>query len=485
MAGDKGNKSGDKDKIVMVEYALAYCRLGFHVIPIGKDKRPLVKWEEFQQRKATEEEVAGWWKRWPNCNIGVVTGAVPELVVIDIESAKGLDAYRERYGEPGVTLMQRTGKENGMHLLKRHPKDGRVYQNQVKVIPDVDTRGDGGYIVVAPSIHPSGKRYAWIGKGPIDGGGFSLITDLEPGVETLFNPIELDKQGKKKKKADKSKTGSADQESKNPDGWVDEYMNGVDEGQRNDWCAKLGGYFLRMFEGDVLKVTMMMRSLNERNRPPMDWKEIDKTIESIAKRHGTDDMGSAVGEEIDKVEWMVYPDGQSKVNVYLADRDGYVQMTMKEFGQFSQFKWRFFEKAGYIPKPIDQLKWEKKVNKAVDEAEIIYIKAEETPLGMILAAIERAVSSRDISDNPKYINQRIIVGGENGSRKICFKLTMLMSMLKFEGDKLNRTQVGELLRKSGFNPKASIRDDDTGGQQRCWAIEMDKFQTMIGKGNQC
>jgi len=476
--------SGDQNKIVMVEYALAYCRLGFHVIPIGKDKRPLVKWEEFQQRKATEDEVNAWWKRWPSGNIGVVTGAVPGLVVIDIESAKGLDAYREKYGEPSATLMQRTGKENGIHLLKRHPRDGRIYQNQVKVLPDVDTRGDGGYIVVAPSLHPSGKRYEWIGKGPIDGGGFSLITGLDLGVDAIFNPIEPGNQGQKKKKA-KDKEATGGQDGKNPDGWVDEYMNGVDEGQRNDWCAKLGGYFLRMFDGDVLKVTMMMRSLNERNRPPMDWKEINKTIESIAKRDGTNDMGMAIGEEIRKVEKLIYPDGQRKFNVYLEGSEGYAQMTMKELGQFSMFKWKFGEWVGYIPRPIEQGKWERKVNKALEEAEIIHVKAEETPLGMILAAIERAVSSRDISDNPKYINQRIIVGGENGDRKICFKLTMLMSMLKFEGDKLNRTQVGELLRKNGFDSKTPIRDDDTGGQQRCWSIDMHKFNAMVGKGNQC
>lgn len=496
MSGDKGKVFGDKGKIVIVEYALAYVEAGFHIFPaewrtnIPKDiqKRPLVKWEDLQARPNTEEEVRGWWAKWVFAGIGWVTGAVSGIVVIDIESVAGFDAFRAKYGDPPQTLMQRTGKPGGFHLIFKHPRDGLRYQNQTKIKidgkkVDVDTRGDGGYILVAPSMHPVGKRYEWVVDPLVDPLGFDLIADLPEHYKEIFSPYKDD--GRKKKKTDKDKGGSGDQESKNPDGWVDEYMNGVDEGQRNDWCAKLGGYFLRMFEGDVLKVTMMMRSLNERNRPPMDWKEIDKTIESIAKRHGTDDMGSAVGEEIDRVEWMVYPDGQSKVNVYLADRDGYVQMTMKEFGQFSQFKWRFFEKAGYIPKPIDQIKWEKKVNKAVEEAEIIYVKAEETPLGMILAAIERAVSSRDISDNPKYINQRIIVGGENGNRKICFKLTMLMSMLKFEGDKLNRTQVGELLRKSGFSSKASIRDDDTGGQQRCWAIEMDKFQTMIGKGNQC
>lgn len=110
--------------------------------------------------------VAGWAARWRLANVGVATGAASGLVVVDLDGA-GAKAwwahqqlehgYRDRY------LAQSTpGHGGGTHLFFARPDDGRTYRNSAgRIAPHVDVRGDGGYVVVAPSNHLDGV-YAWI-----------------------------------------------------------------------------------------------------------------------------------------------------------------------------------------------------------------------------------------------------------------------------------------------------------------------------------
>jgi hypothetical protein len=83
--------------------ALEYLVRGWSGIPIegnGGRKKPLVKWQEFQERLATPEEVAGWWKKWPDANVGIVTGAISNLVVVDTDGPEG-EAFVAELSCPG------------------------------------------------------------------------------------------------------------------------------------------------------------------------------------------------------------------------------------------------------------------------------------------------------------------------------------------------------------------------------------------------
>ena len=154
--------------------ALSYVKRGFCVIPIqAHEKRPLIAWEEYQDRAATEEEIKTWWAKWPEANIGIVTGAISGLVVIDLDSEEAKNNLKEML--PGYDLMavprSRTGK--GWQLFFKHP--GTPIQNRAGIIPGLDVRGDGGYVVAPPSIHPNGKVYKWqvpltgeLPKHPVD-----------------------------------------------------------------------------------------------------------------------------------------------------------------------------------------------------------------------------------------------------------------------------------------------------------------------------
>ena len=111
------------------------------------------------------EIVTTWWRIAPYANIGVPTGAISGLVVLDIDTAKyGEDSkfeLEQRFGPLPFTVLALTGG-GGYHYLFAHPGPHLKIRNSVENLgPGLDVRGDGGYIVVAPSSHISGHRYEW------------------------------------------------------------------------------------------------------------------------------------------------------------------------------------------------------------------------------------------------------------------------------------------------------------------------------------
>lgn len=137
--------------------------LGFSVFPVQRgDKKPLGKWKSYQTEPAGLATVRQWAKS--DTNIGIATGAVSGLLVLDLDSD---DAVKEAeaLGIPD-TITVRTGK--GVHVYFQHP--GGTIGNRAGIRPGVDIRGDGGYVVAPGSLHPSGSTYEW-GNPP---GLFSL-----------------------------------------------------------------------------------------------------------------------------------------------------------------------------------------------------------------------------------------------------------------------------------------------------------------------
>lgn len=142
----------------LMRAALQYAAKGYRVFPLeprGKTPRT-----EHGVKDATSdpEQVSTWWRAIPDANIGIATGN--GLLVLDIDGdigAQTLSNLLDIYGPLPHTPSQKTGK--GRHYL--FTVDGPVKNSAGKIGPGIDTRGDGGYIVGGPSIHPSGDPYAW------------------------------------------------------------------------------------------------------------------------------------------------------------------------------------------------------------------------------------------------------------------------------------------------------------------------------------
>ena len=105
--------------------------------------------------------------RWglnPKANIGVHTNSLAVLDVDGEEGVASLDAIcSRRHGARDLLLrspMSQTGS-GGMHFFFRNNPDGSI-RNKVKFLPGLDIRSEGGYVVVPPSNHVSGKRYQWV-----------------------------------------------------------------------------------------------------------------------------------------------------------------------------------------------------------------------------------------------------------------------------------------------------------------------------------
>jgi len=139
--------------------ALTYVRLGWNVIPLRpRDKRPLLpSWGEWQIKKVTEDIVKKWWQENPAANVGIVTGAISGIVVLDVDGESGRKSLAQVARGLPPTPVSNTGK--GSHYIYSHP--GGEVRNFAGKLPGLDFRGDGGYIVAPPSIHPSGRKYEW------------------------------------------------------------------------------------------------------------------------------------------------------------------------------------------------------------------------------------------------------------------------------------------------------------------------------------
>jgi Bifunctional DNA primase/polymerase, N-terminal len=143
---------------LILNQVLKYQQRGFSVIPIQpKEKKPLVAWEPYQTDRASEETLTQWFTSWPDANVGIVTGAISDLVVIDCDSKDATRELKNIVSELKPIPRVKTG--HGWHFFFKHP--GKSVLNRVGVLPKMDVRGDGGYVVAPPSVHSSGKRYEW------------------------------------------------------------------------------------------------------------------------------------------------------------------------------------------------------------------------------------------------------------------------------------------------------------------------------------
>lgn len=102
------------------------------------------------------DTIRRWWTAWPDANVAIVTGRESGLIVIDVDGEG--EALRGR--ELPDTVEQITGS-GGRHLFYRRPEGDDRYKTTTSVLPGVDSRADGGYVIAPPSRHVSGRTYAW------------------------------------------------------------------------------------------------------------------------------------------------------------------------------------------------------------------------------------------------------------------------------------------------------------------------------------
>lgn len=172
----------------MRRVALAAHAAGLCVLPPREDgsKAPSTdpddRWARWQRERSTVEEILGWYG--PCLGMGIVCGKVSGNVeafefddrdtyerFLEVARETGLGelvdriraGYEEASPSDGIHWLYRCAEISGSKKLARHlkrPEEMRDPNDMWKVL--IETRGEGGYIIVAPSngrVHPTGKPY--------------------------------------------------------------------------------------------------------------------------------------------------------------------------------------------------------------------------------------------------------------------------------------------------------------------------------------
>lgn len=151
--------------------ALHYAACGWAVFPVHpRGKVPLTR-RGCHDATADTERVQSWWRQAPQANIGIACGP-SGLVVVDLDAPKGdrpagadtFEDLQRRHGLPGHPLWARTGS-GGWHAYYLQADGEPVGNSAGRLGPGIDVRGQGGYVVAPPSLHPCGGRYRWVTGG--------------------------------------------------------------------------------------------------------------------------------------------------------------------------------------------------------------------------------------------------------------------------------------------------------------------------------
>ena len=235
----------------MLSSALALARNGMSVFPCRvRDKRPATA-NGCTDATRDPDQIRAWWQQDANFNIGIATGDRSGIFVVDIDNEDGFAALA-KLGVMPDTVAAVTA--NGEHFYFKMPECD--LRNSVRKIADgVDIRANGGYVLAPPSIHPSGKRYAW------DVDSASAFADAPDWL--------LDKLTDRPRKVD-----------------VSGLMADAPEGERNDRIARIAGHLLRHRVHVEMTASLLLAWNCQHCTPPLDDDEVLRTIESICKCEG-------------------------------------------------------------------------------------------------------------------------------------------------------------------------------------------------------
>ncbi len=231
---------------------------GFSIIPVGLNKRPLLPtWKKYQTEAADDEQLSNWWEKHPEANIGIVTGKISGITVIDLDvDEKGEVRTPIETFPPTFTV--RTGN-GGYHLYYKYQQGLTVSANAYPQFPGVDIRNDGGF-VVGPYSETSYKDEK---TGKKKGGKYEVIKNISPVAfpEKLFG-------GKKLKGSVSSKLG-------------------VSKGGRNDTITSFIGQLLQAEQNPERWETEVWPAVQRANKtyaPPLGERELRTSFESICKK---------------------------------------------------------------------------------------------------------------------------------------------------------------------------------------------------------
>jgi hypothetical protein len=239
----------------VIHSALALAARGFHIFPCrSRDKRPATT-NGLKDATTDPDIIRAWWRQQPDNNIAIATGPASGVFVVDVD---GLDAeatlrrLEAEYGALPATVEVITAR--GRHIYFKWPQEP-VRNSAGKIGPRIDVRGDGGYVLSPPSIHPNGRRYSW----SVDSANY--IADAPGWLLAKQNGIAV------------TATPSSEWRA---------LIEGVGEGARDCSLAKLAGHLLRHHVDPFIALGLLQSWNATHCAPPLPAADIERIVNSIA-----------------------------------------------------------------------------------------------------------------------------------------------------------------------------------------------------------
>jgi Bifunctional DNA primase/polymerase, N-terminal/Primase C terminal 1 (PriCT-1) len=252
-----------EENYFMIRTAIALAEKGLFIFPCWPGTKKPRTAHGCKDATADPFVIIGWWSSEPELNIAVATGAGSGVFVVDVDdiTAEGeLLKLESAHGTLPSTVESITAR--GRHIWFKHP--GAPIKNTASVIaPKIDSRGDGGFVLVPPSLHPSGKRYCW---------SVDSAKAFAPAPQWLLDKITT------------STNGNGKAAPIPPAEWHALVATGVNEGARDCTIAKLAGYMLRRRIDPFVALELLQVWNGARCAPPLPAADIERIVDSICGR---------------------------------------------------------------------------------------------------------------------------------------------------------------------------------------------------------
>jgi hypothetical protein len=235
----------------MERFIKFYRSQNLNIIPIRyMDKVPIGEWKKYQSEVMSEEEIQRNFLSGAAVNLGVVCGKVSDnLVGIDFDDRS---TYRKYFAwAEKETFVVETGKGVHVYFKTDYPVRGFKIQEL-----NIDVKGEGGYVLAPPSIHPSGKEYRALSNLQIAHWSGDFKQELYERLKIKREPEDVD---------------------------INKLLGGVEEGQRDESAIRLATWYRTqgLMEEQTAKT---LKEWNEKNKPPLDEAQLLKCIGSAFKR---------------------------------------------------------------------------------------------------------------------------------------------------------------------------------------------------------
>jgi bifunctional DNA primase/polymerase-like protein/primase-like protein len=261
---DEGSQNTEEKPNLQVA-ALDYVNDDVPVFPVKADKSPYTP-NGFKDATRDKATVRLLWRKHPDAGIGIPTGERSGWLALDIDPRHGgdvsLTTLIEEHGDEWLQTMQARTGGGGLHFIFSFPQGSNIRNSARKLGEGIDVRGEGGYIIVPPSLHTSGRHYEW-------------LNNLKPVQlpEWLLKRLTEEKQtshGASIQKPQLCASGAL-------------ISAVIPEGERNTGLFKIGcslrgkGAEFAEIESELLRINL------ERCSPPLPDSEVRKIAGSAAK----------------------------------------------------------------------------------------------------------------------------------------------------------------------------------------------------------